>query len=273
MRVYRRSSSHLLGAALAGVLALAPGCTPRVLDVVDVCGDAASAACPGPPDPILRGLVGWWPLDDGAGSGTALDQSGNDNAGSLSVELDPTVAWVRGRSGTALELGGFGYVLVPHTQSIDSVVGEVTVSAWIYYEGSINPADMWGTALSREIGSTNRQHYHISLNIAETPSLYINDNLTTGGAATPRFKWTHLAGTYDGAFVRLYVNGAPAAAPLALTGPITADTTPLILGANGNGPGVGVTERFPGAIDELMLWNRALSADEIARLAAGPLAK
>jgi hypothetical protein len=278
MRGCRRSSrlASVDALALLGALALAVGCTPRALDVVDVdsCSDAASDGCSAPPplDPILRGLVGWWPLDDGPGSGSAQDVSGNDNQGTLSVELDPTMAWVRGRTGTALELGGFGYVLVPHTRStsIDSIVSAVTMSVWIYFEGSVNPTDMWGTAMSRELGNTNRQHYHISLNINEIPSMYINDTLMTGTTATPRFMWTHLAGTYDGAVARLYVNGA-----LAVTQPMTAtfttDTSPLILGANGNGPVVGITERFPGAIDELMLWNRALSPDEIARLAAGPL--
>ena len=256
--------------ALVGVLAL--GCTPRVLDVVDTCGDAAPATC-GTPDPILRGLVGWWSLDEGTGSGIARDRSGNDNHGTLSPELDPTTAWVPGRSGSALEIGGLGYVLVPHAPSIDSIVDAVTVSAWIYFEGSVDPTQMWGTALSREIGNTNRQHYHISLSVSETPSMFVNDNLITSSTAAQRFRWTHLAGTYDGTSERLYVDGALAVGPAPLTGPVTADTTPLILGANGNGPNVGVTERFPGRIDELMLWNRALGADEIARLAAGPLSR
>jgi len=50
-----------------------------------------------------------------------------------------------------------------------------------------------------------------------------------------------------------------------------ADTTPFILGANGNGPTTGVSERFPGRIDEIMLYRRALSADEIALVYNGAL--
>lgn len=255
--------------------ALAASCTPRQLDVVDPCTDASppSASCPAqppPPNPLLQGLVGWWPLDDGAGSGLAVDRTDNGNDGTL-VDLDPATAWVPGRWSSALEIGGLGYVQVPRRTdwSVDAITTQVTVSAWIYFEGSIRPADMWGTALSREIGTTNRQHYHISLNSAEVPSMFILDARMQGLEVAPRFKWTHLAGTYDGARMRLYVDGVLVQEQAtAVTFP--ADTTPLLLGANGNGPGMGVTERFPGRIDELMLWNRALSADEIARVAAGP---
>ena len=47
------------------------------------------------------------------------------------------------------------------------------------------------------------------------------------------------------------------------------DSTPVILGGNGNDASGVPTELFPGRIDELMLFSRALGADEIAQLAAG----
>ena len=56
-----------------------------------------------------------------------------------------------------------------------------------------------------------------------------------------------------------------------ITGTIPADTTPVILGGNGNDASGVPTELFPGRIDELMLYARALSAAEIAKLAAGAL--
>ena len=88
--------------------------------------------------------------------------------------------------------------------------------------------------------------------------------------AAPTGAWTHLAGVYDGAFARLYVNGAEKASQT-LTGSFGPDMTPVILGGNGNDAAGVPTELVPGRIDELMLYARALNATEIRQLAAGAL--
>ena len=62
----------------------------------------------------------------------------------------------------------------------------------------------------------------------------------------------------------LYVDGALVDA-VPRTGTFPADTTPLILGGNGNDQ--TVSELFPGRIDEIALYNRALDAAEIQQLA------
>lgn len=82
----------------------------------------------------------------------------------------------------------------------------------------------------------------------------------------PPQQWTHLAGTYDGTVARLYVNGILVDSD-PVTGEFGPDTTPVILGGNGNGN--MISERFPGRIDEIVLYNRALDASEIGQLAAG----
>ena len=107
------------------------------------------------------------------------------------------------------------------------------------------------------------------------PNLFITTGaddvalLIARDAVAPR-TWVHLAGTYDGMNVRLYVNGVEAAFQ-ALTGSFTADTTPLIIGGNGNDATGVPTELFPGRLDEVMLFHRALSAPEIGRIFAGAL--
>jgi hypothetical protein len=73
----------------------------------------------------------------------------------------------------------------------------------------------------------------------------------------PLNAWTHLAATYDGAALRLYVNGA-LASTRAMTGPITASASPLRIGGN-----TIWGEFFNGVIDELRIYNRALTAQEI----------
>ena len=86
----------------------------------------------------------------------------------------------------------------------------------------------------------------------------------------PQQTWVHIAGTYDGSQARLYVNGAEVNSQ-AITGPFAAETNPLILSGNGNGNGYAVSEFVPGQLDEIMLYRRALGADEIARLESGAL--
>ena len=263
-------------AAIASTLCLvAAACSPRVLIAVDPplppdpCASPDAAGCV--PTGLLDGLVGYWKLDDGAGSATARDSSGQGNNGSL-ISVNAQMAWVAGKSGTALEVGGLGWVNVAPSTSIDGIVDQVTVAAWIYLEGTIN---RYGTAASRQIGSGIQQHYHVSLNSDVKPNLFITTGLDdvalliAKDAVVPR-TWVHLAGTYDGMNARLYVNAVEAATQ-SLTGTFAPDTTPLIIGGNGNDATGVPTELFPGRVDEVMLYHRALSAPEIGRLFAGTL--
>jgi beta-galactosidase len=234
-------------------------------------GDASSAGCV--PTGLLDNLVGYWRLDDGVGSTVAFDSSGRKNEGILH-DLDPRTAWVAGRSQGALEIAHSGWVQVAPSSSIDSITDRVTLTAWVDLEGTINAMDSWGTALSRQTGTSTDQHYHLSLFMDDRPSLFL---ITVSGyavikATDPASKglWTHLAGVYDGAVARLYVNGKEVASQ-ALTGNFAPDTTPVILGGNGNDASGVPTELFPGRIDEVMLYARALSATEISQLAAGAL--
>jgi len=258
--------------AAAAALATLAACSPRALLVVQSCPDAAGGGCPGTPDPsLLQGLIGLWHFDEIPGSTIAADSSGNGNDGRL-VDLDPVTAWVAGRAGGCLQIGAAGYVEVPLSLSIAGITAGVTVAAWISLEGTVND---YGTALSRQIGAGIEQYYHLSVNANDLPSLFINPTVPStrlvflpAPTAAPRGKFTHVAGTYDGAFARLYVDGV-LIGPTAVTGTFGSDSTPLILGGNGNND--AVTERFPGRIDEIALYDRPLETGEIERLAAGAL--
>jgi hypothetical protein len=84
------------------------------------------------------------------------------------------------------------------------------------------------------------------------------DRSATGPAALLAGVWSHLAVTYDGAALRLYVNGT-LVRTTAVTGAIGTSNNPLRIGGN-NVWG----EWFAGTIDELNVYNRALTAAEIA---------
>jgi hypothetical protein len=217
------------------------------------------------------GLVGLWHFDDGAGN-MAFDSSGlaTPNHGMLR-DLDSSVAWVDGQIGGALETKGAGFVLVPHSPSIAAIKGQVSVAAWVYLQGTIMA---YGTAISRQMGTGIDQYYHLALDAMARPHGFIIRNVPEPlfirplVASTPvlPMTWTHLAVTYDGENARLYVDGAEVDAK-PITGAFGDDTTPLIIGGNGN---KDITdERLPGRIDEVVLYNRALSPAEVTALAAG----
>jgi hypothetical protein len=241
------------------------------VQVVDpeICGDAGAPPCL--PPGLLDDLIGFWRLDDGAPNAIARDASGRGNHAAL-VGLDGATAWVPGRANTGVQIGAKGWLAVSSSPSLEAIREQVTVTAWIYREGAIN---LYATAASRQIGASIEQHYHLSLDATGRPSLFLGTDqvlsLHLGGPSViATATWTHLAGTYDGTTARLYVDGIlTASAPL--TGAIAGDTTPFVIGGNGNDATGVPTELFPGRIDEVMLYRRALGDAEVALLRAGIL--
>ena len=77
--------------------------------------------------------------------------------------------------------------------------------------------------------------------------------------------WDHLAGTYDGTTLRVYLNGKVVGSR-PCQGPIRTDGRPLIIGADADGPENEIDEIFKGLIDEVVVFSRALTAEEITRL-------
>ena len=89
------------------------------------------------------------------------------------------------------------------------------------------------------------------------------------GEAIDTNEWAHIAGTYDGTTARIYINGVETGSR---TGSITIENNSLDLqiggsyGSSFTSPNTG-EEYFNGNIDEVLLFNRALSPEEIAQLA------
>lgn len=243
--------------------------TPPSID-----GNLSDTPSDATPASLASGLVGLWHLDEAAGSALARDSSGNGNHGTL-VGLDPAQDWVAGRWSGALSTNGVGYVSVPPSATIVAIATGATVSAWVYFDGVISATDGFGTAISRQVRYTDLQYYHLSLSQGGIPSLFIGLSPKVAPVrpvatkAIPARIWTHLAGTYDGKLAILYVDGV-AVDSLSLPGTFNPDPVPpVLLGANGNI--AGVSEYFPGRLDEIALWDRALSADEIRQLATAAL--
>jgi hypothetical protein len=192
-----------------------------------------------------------------AGAGTALaDLSGNANNGTLSGATWTT----SGRHGGALSFNGSSnLVTVPDSASLDLTTG-MTQEAWV------RPAALgsdWRTVLLKERpGGMSYDLYAHGTPSVNVPTGEINlggaDQTASGTAALSLNVWTHLATTYDGATLRLYVNGTQVGQK-AVSGPILTSTGALRIGGNTVYGG----EHFSGLIDEVRIYNRALTAAEI----------
>jgi hypothetical protein len=92
-------------------------------------------------------------------------------------------------------------------------------------------------------------------------------SLTSSTTALPVNVWTHVAATYDGSQLRVYVNAVQVAS-VAATGNILASTGAMRIGGNT----IWANEWFHGIIDEVRIYNRALSPSELEADMAAPIA-
>ncbi|WP_283136775.1 LamG-like jellyroll fold domain-containing protein [Rhizohabitans arisaemae] len=207
---------------------------------------------------LRPGLVAAYGFDEGAGS-TAVDSSGGDLHGSVA-----NAGWVAaGRHGKALSFNGTNSsVTVPDSPRLRPS-GGLTVEAWV------NPASTagWRTAVLKE--RTGGLSYALYASNGSRPEGDLNlggaDVAVRGSAPPPTGTWTHLALTYDGAAIRLYVDGVQAGST-PRTGPINfAAAGPLRIGGN-----AVWGEYFSGLIDEVRVYDRALTAAEIVEDMATP---
>ena len=242
--------------------------------VPDAAPDAGTPADTAPDAVVAlnEGLVGHWRLDEGMGT-QARDSSGANNHGTLRG-LPPS-AWMPGKNGTGLEIprtNGSG-VVVPDSAPLDDLPAGFTFAAWTF---RMSHRPNYATVLSRQYQDGGSEHYLLGFQNGTLKAL-VNSYMPPGMEATvaatgqaPLFTWVHVALSFDGTTVRLYQDGRQVAnAPHSQAQ--TADTTPLCLGCNENGPDDDNDETLGGRVDEVMLYSRALSAAEVARLAAGDL--
>jgi hypothetical protein len=200
-----------------------------------------------------EGLVGAWGFEETSGS-AVTDASPASNNGTITG----AARTANGRFGSALTFAqASDWVTIPSSSTLNPGTG-LTLEAWV------NPTQLnyWHTVLLRERGSNAMAYALYAHNDVNRASGHVS----TGGSeshasATSQLAlntWTHLATTYDGSNIRLYVNGTLVSTK-AMTGSVDTSTLPLRIGAN-NVWG----EPFKGTLDEIRVYRRTLSAAEIA---------
>ncbi len=178
---------------------------------------------------------------------TSTDASGQNNSGTLT-----NATWTTGKYGSALSFNGTNsWVTVNNSTSLDLVSG-FTLEAWV----SPSTSSGWRTIAMKELDAiyylyaSNGTGPGAGMNIGGYHEVFGTSSLATN-------TWSYVAGTWDGATLRVYVNGTQVASK-AVAGVLTTTTNPLRIGGNSRWG-----EYFSGKIDEVRVYNRALSASEI----------
>ncbi len=210
-------------------------------------------------------LVGWWKFDMGYGI-TAWDWSGHKNHGTRIG--DPPPPWVAGKTGQAddfaLDFDGISqYVEVPDSTSL-SLTKDFTIAAWI------RPDDVSGGRgiVTKCEGSSHKQ-YVLTIANGQLRLEYelSGNNYSLTGGTVESGDWQHVAVTVDGSLlVNLYMNATTAASETA-PGEVFAQANPVAIG---RWSGTYNSNYFDGLIDDVRIYDYALSAAEIRMLGAPP---
>jgi len=236
---------------------------PEIQAIVDAGSAGKCKPCAPPP----ANMVGWWPGDGNA------DDIQDSNHGSL---MGGTT-FAAGEVDQGFSMDGLNdFVQIPDSASL-SVTSAITIDAWV------KPDTVTGLAAGRTIVSKYdtgvADQYSYRLFVADGGQVgfaVYNNNasgafryvVTTGTVAPGVF--THVAATFDATTqaIKIYLNGVDTAAPLGAgsttVDPILDSTTPVRIGAHKEG--ANVTGFFDGVLDEVEIFDRALSATEIAAI-------
>ena len=208
-----------------------------------------------------NGLVAFYHLD-----GSAADSSGMSNDGSL--HSVPPVSDRFGRTGKACYFNGSsGYIDIPTSSSLQPIT-TVSIGAWIKPD-SVSTA---ACVISKRFSLTNDPYhsYEITYNpnknrwaFAVSKGLAGSLKLLNGRTDPTWGSWTYITGTYDGSIMKLYVNGTLDTS-FAASGNLGYGAIPLYIGYSGSS-----TDYFKGSIDEVTVYNRALTAQEISSMYNG----
>lgn len=198
-------------------------------------------------------LIAAYTFDDGK----ARDVTGNGNNGEAK-----DVKVVDGKFGKALEFDGVNSQVVIKNHDMLNFKEGVTLEAWVKpsrYNDLSAVVQKWGD-------NTNRRQYLLCF-VAAKVRMYISGKGTTWPSAqsitdVKTGEWTHIAGTYDNAKIKVFINGKMEAEVANAEGLFASDV-PAIIGGYGPDQDFGSNRHFPGVIDEVQYWNGALSEAEI----------
>jgi len=207
----------------------------------------------------LLGLVGYWRFEDQVGT-TMVDSSGQGNDGTLMGKGRRAL----GKFGQGLELdGATALVQVPHAPALNPGTSNFSLSIWVRNRKQ----DVWNWNLFFKDDGKFQSYYYFGVGSKPRFEFSTGDAKVTidGQTGVNDNRWHHLVAVRNATYsAQLYVDGvldsSASCAPSQNTSIRT--TTPLIIGAGNN-------NFYSGLIDDVRVYNRALSAEDVRQLYSG----
>jgi len=208
-------------------------------------------------------LVGHWQFE---GNFNGSSGNGNDATahGDAAIVNDPE------RGQVAILDGNGDYIEIPHSNSLNITGEQISLAAWVYFDDMSGPPEI---IIAKVFNNTTHTspYFSYGLHILTNGQPRFWQSLAGGTSNIPapsgQFfqskQWYHLAGVYDGSAMTLYINGQ-AVAVRNVSGAINGYNSLLRLGTNG-----GLTEQMSGKLDDVRIYSRAMSAEQVRNLFNG----
>jgi hypothetical protein len=203
------------------------------------------------------GEVGWWRMDEGSGTTTG-DSSGYGNKGIITE-----AGWISGGNcinDSCLNFDGINdYVSIENNASLTPSL--MSAFVWVNSE-TWDKATATSFLMKRTGGASG--YFFFVLTSPKTVHIDVNNvsqSRFDTGYIPPLNQWVHLGYTYDGHNVRFYVNGVLNNTSPDYNKTYAASDSPLYIGRQSTGG-----YEFKGRIDDVRIYDRALSSDEVKHL-------
>jgi serine/threonine protein kinase len=250
--------------ALAAGMASAANAQATPAPSMPVAAIGNAAPIKGLPDGLQQSLVLDYDFDAEPIDGIIPDKSGHGNNGKASG-----VEWVaNGHRGGAMKFGlSNSYITVPNNDSLNPP--GITMAAWIktsytdwVWRRIFDKGTGQGYVLSM-CGDDKGKSYRGQVDIEPGKTVALSRITVADG------QWHHVVGTFDGFAARVYVDGQPVGSLGQWKGPLPSTSYDLTIGANRSNPDPALGEvdtSFNGMMDDVMMFNRALTSTEVEDL-------
>ncbi len=201
-----------------------------------------------PPDTLKTGLIAYYPFN-----GNTNDESGNNNNGT--AIKDDFTNDKNGTANRAFNFDGNNYIKVPNSASLSSIKDAISITAWVYNADIIVPIVCKAAYNGQTMQFRLCSHWDLMFaNNGQAADFPVSLELNT---------WKHIAVVSDGSSTKYYLNGVLRSTVATHFDETAQDySSEMYIGADTH----GITEYYTGKLDEIRIYNRLLSEEEVLKI-------